>query len=516
MIANLFAGPGGWCVAADALGMTQNVGFEIDEAACSTRAAAGHLTVRADVSQVVLDRLMGVVTGLIASAPCVFFSAAGTRAGSAVLNVIADAIRDQFAGRKTLALRRRQMAAVLRKAGWPDPKASRSPSYARMPRMGKRKGKRQVISRPGRGNAIWMAVRSAALVVEPARFIAATRPEWVALEQVPDVLPLWQVYADELRKLGYSVWCGKLNAADYGVPQTRERAILIASRVRKVFRPQPTHYDSRKGMQLFGAPWVSMAEALGLGATARPAPTVTAGGTRTGGAEPFGHRDRDALETERDAGRWVVNPNASGHMRGYTRGADRPSPGLTGQVQFWSLRRDRGAGLIERGGERPDRQVDEPAPTITAGNKGSGPRLSWALRNNTQPNAARRSMDEPAGTMFFGHRGNDVSWVRERPATTVQGDPRIGRPGHKDRSAGGESQFGEESVRVTVEEAAALQSFPAGYPWQGTKTKRYEQVGNAVPPGLAIAVLGEAAGINWQPVAEKYAHETRLIVAGAA
>ena len=86
------------------------------------------------------------------------------------------------------------------------------------------------------------------------------------------MLPLWQVYAAELRKMGYSAWCGKLNSADYGVPQTRERAILIASRVRRVSCPPPTHYDPRKGDQLFGERWVSMAAALGWGATARPGP----------------------------------------------------------------------------------------------------------------------------------------------------------------------------------------------------------------------------------------------------
>ena len=128
---------------------------------------------------------------------------------------------------------------------------------------------------------------------------------------MPAVLPLWQVYAAELRRMGYSAWAGKLNAADYGVPQTRERAILIASRVRQVARPEPTHYDPRKAMQLWGTPWVTMAEALGWGATGRPSPTVTAGGTSTGGAEPFGHRGRDALEAERDAGRWALRTTAT-------------------------------------------------------------------------------------------------------------------------------------------------------------------------------------------------------------
>jgi DNA (cytosine-5)-methyltransferase 1 len=42
--------------------------------------------------------------------------------------------------------------------------------------------------------------------------------------------------------------------------------------------------------------------------------------------------------------------------------------------------------------------------------------------------------------------------------------------------------------RITVEEAAALQSFPQSFRFFGTAASQYRQIGNAVPPALARAV----------------------------
>jgi DNA (cytosine-5)-methyltransferase 1 len=47
-------------------------------------------------------------------------------------------------------------------------------------------------------------------------------------------------------------------------------------------------------------------------------------------------------------------------------------------------------------------------------------------------------------------------------------------------------------VRVTVAQAAVLQGFRPDYPWQGSRCRQFQQVGNAVPPPLARRVL-EAA-----------------------
>lgn len=89
-------------------------------------------------------------------------------------------------------------------------------------------------------------------------------------------------------------------------------------------------------------------------------------------------------------------------------------------------------------------------------------------------------------------------WTRRRPATTVVADSRISAPSARDRHPSwrpGErwpSQF-KNAVRVTVEEAAVLQGFRADYPWQGSRTRCFLQIGNAVCPPVAQMVVAAAA-----------------------
>jgi DNA (cytosine-5)-methyltransferase 1 len=47
-----------------------------------------------------------------------------------------------------------------------------------------------------------------------------------------------------------------------------------------------------------------MADTIGWGYTARPAPTVTGGGTATGGAEPFGNGSRRAMRRAMGTPAW--------------------------------------------------------------------------------------------------------------------------------------------------------------------------------------------------------------------
>ena len=106
-----------------------------------------------------------------------------------------------------------------------------------------------------------------ALVLTPLAYVYRYRPTYVAFEQVTAVLPVWEACASVMRNMGYSVWTGFLHAEQYGVPQTRKRAYLIArSDGRDAQPPTPTHsrYYARNPDKLdIGVKkWVSMAEAL--------------------------------------------------------------------------------------------------------------------------------------------------------------------------------------------------------------------------------------------------------------
>lgn len=346
---DLFAGTG-WGVACQRIGVREG-GVEIMPEAIASREAAGMHTPYFDVWEGLLgdDPVRFWHALQIASPPCQSFSVAGKGAGRAALDDVLRAI---------------------------DNRAYEKPERLRA--LGADTDDRT------------------ALVLTPLAHVYRDRPLYVAWEQVPPVLPVWQAAASVLERWGYSTWTGIMRAEQYGVPQTRRRAVLIARADGiDATPPAPTHsrYYEREPYRLDAgvSPWVSMAEALGWNDVAGVR-VATGQNSRIGGGE----------------------------TRRYSRDVALPAPTITGQARSWTLRSNYGTG--GDASKRGERRADQPAPTIT----------SKADRNK-----------------WDGSRG------------------------------------------MTAEEAATLQSYPQGFPFAGAKVKQFLQIGNAVPPLMAEAIVAE-------------------------
>lgn len=115
------------------------------------------------------------------------------------------------------------------------------------------------------------------------------------------------------------------------------------------------------------------------------------------------------------------------------------------------------AGMLFNGQGRP-MDMDKPAPTLPA-----------SMGGNRTP-----IVDQE--TLMLGTR----QWVEEYHAS-LQNSGRV------------TDNVPDRLRRISVQEAAAIQTFPKDMPWYGSQCSRYRQIGNAVPPKMAYAVAQSVA-----------------------
>ena len=103
---------------------------------------------------------------------------------------------------------------------------------------------------------------------EYLRALRASGANGFVMENVPQLLKSkeYESFRRAVVRLGFTVEAGVLNAADYGVPQSRRRAIVIGTRVGVPVRPIATHCN-RAEPEL--QPWRTFREAV-AGLSIRP------------------------------------------------------------------------------------------------------------------------------------------------------------------------------------------------------------------------------------------------------
>ncbi|EPD54735.1 DNA cytosine methyltransferase [Streptomyces sp. HGB0020] len=288
---DLFAGPGGLDTAAEALGVT-SVGVEWDAGAYATRLRAGLHTIHDDVRKCnPSDAPFKGANVLAGGPPCQTFTVAGNGAGRRALDTVLKFVQ-----------------RLVDRDKWFNIEADLAE----------------------------LEDERTGLVLQPLHWAleALDNPELdpyhaIVLEQVPAVLPVWEAYAKALSD-EYETDCGVLHTEEFGVPQTRRRAVLIARRRNEDQRlhsplplklPTPTHqrYRGRTTAGDEGFPfasavpekWVSMAEAL----PERPAPFTVISNYGTGGdPKARGERQSDqpsATVTGKISRNRVIGPNGT-------------------------------------------------------------------------------------------------------------------------------------------------------------------------------------------------------------
>ena len=484
-----FAGPGGWDQGAALLGSTATIlGREVNADAAHTAVTAGHVRKLCDVFADDHTQYRGV-KGYIASPPCQTFSTAGKGTGRAAIEHL-------------------KQAAHLVAYGM-------APTAAVEAVHDKQLDERSV------------------LVLQPIQVVRDLRPSWVALEQVPNALPVFKVIAEILEGMGYSVRTETVYAEEYGVPQSRKRAILVAVKGEGEV-PWPTKTHSRYHVRTpdridEGYPrWVSMAEALtdaGLGVSGEYVRSnYGTGGDPAARGERAADEPAFAVTGKVDRNKWFMGDVRQAN--GAVRPVELPSATITGAMDngnFQWVERDGAvvdhlqSGQSVAGEGRATRDMDHPALTVT----GTVDRSKWIPEHvrDGQGDAAwtfagagqtavdtagqqRRPLDAPAHTVtgtasaawvpeFNDQSGTpyDPEWPAKRPATAVAGRGLVQNPGATANRHNGSTKSRNDGVRVSVAEAGVLQSFPADYPWQGTKSSQYQRVGDAIPPLLAAAIL---------------------------
>lgn len=332
-------------------------------------------------------------------------------------------------------------------------------------------------------------------------YIRMTKPVAILMENVPDILNhggrnVAEMVAASLAEEGYDVAYTLLNASWYGVPQTRERMILVGfhreSRISPIF-PKPTHHvllpqgyqgtknTARKVIQKLGSNHHRFVEdpapALPPATTARDAladlPPIYAldmfnkGELRRGMKNPA---------EEVFYSNFAPSTPYARLMRGWV--GFETTGSTTGHVIRYLPRDYKIFAEISEGWQFPQihRYVEEKISNWMSSRVRRGKTIST---DDAEVQSFVKSWRIPYDPSKFPNKW----WKLEahRPVRTLLA--------HLGKDSYSHIHFDSKQARpISIREAARLQSFPDGFIFKGSMNPALKQIGNAVPALFAYAI----------------------------
>lgn len=365
----------------------------------------------------------------------------------------------------------------------------------------------------------------ARLYQEYLRYVDAFQPLVVVMENVPDVLNhggqnIAEEICEVLEEKGYVCGYTLLNAAYYGVPQTRERMFLIAYRCEvadRVTFPAPTHwvglppgYDGTRAVALKLLNQNDLTgETHGYirppAASLKLPPAVTAE-EAIGDLPPiYAREEMEAGTLKRGARRFDVPIRYDGRRRvsAFAR-LMRDWPGFTAP----DFLRDHVIRYLPRdyplfarlnpGDQYP--QAYQHALNMFDERVAELKRQGTLIRpGSTAYERLKSTIVPPYDVGKFPNKWRKM-W-RDQPARTLMA--------HLGKDSYSHIHYDSSQARtISVREAARLQSFPDGFVFSGTMNPAGRQIGNAVPPLLAKA-LATTIRATLHAASETDTHERR-------
>lgn len=345
----------------------------------------------------------------------------------------------------------------------------------------------------------------ARLYLQYLRYVDAFKPLAVLMENVPDVLNhggqnIAEETSEVLESKGYVCGYTLLNAAHYGVPQMRPRMFLVGVRreiANQVSFPEPTHWaDLPRGYEGSRAVALKLLKQDGLFGSAhhyietpKPRhrlPAAVTVGEAIGDLPPIyareqvekGHLKRGARRFDTPInydGRRKVSPYA-GKMRSWT-GFEMPSALYDHVIRY--LPRDYEIfARMKEGDQYPEALAHANAMLAEriAREQAAGRRIAEGTGRYDE---IKKAIVPPYDSGKFPNKWRKM-W-RDQPARTLMA--------HLGKDSYSHIHYDDRQARtISVREAARLQSFPDGFVFAGTMNPAFRQIGNAVPPLMAMAL----------------------------